>query len=248
MSGRLKEHRALLTTIVLYESKEVAHRGHVPGFIIVQLSRMQKGRESRWTYHLGMLRWIQLLKVLLSFMLSSVLLVIYTKLLCKMARLKLHVERIYKFLIWHTTHTHIYTHTHMYKTHSRFSVLFSYHKANTLQLPVIESLLDSISKLPLDSNLSDNAERTLLSNLFDELQSLLTMTLNVLNNHLIDFNAKSPSSMGSLKEHLMYVCIMFPVSISHYVFPLPQDSKETVFNGYIREQSAILPSVNHWCC
>ena len=98
--------------------------------------------------------------------------------------------------------------------HSHFSVLFSYQKANTVQMSVLISLVDSVSKLPLDSHLNDGAE---ISQLFNNLQEILTSTLNVLNNHLVDFDIKSSSSVESLKEHLLYVCSAFPVAMISFM-------------------------------
>ena len=170
--------------------------------MITVSSRMLGGGELRTTYHLGMDRWTLQQKVLSSFMLSSDLSVISTKLLCKMAPLKLCANDEFTYLACDAHATYI----------RRFSVLFSYHKANTLQLSVLSSIVDSISKFPIDPNRSDSAERTLLLQLFNELQEFLTLILNVLNNHLVNFDIKSSSSVENLKEHLLYVCSAFPMA------------------------------------
>ena len=167
-------------------------------------SRILGEGKLRTTYHHGMLRWILLLKVLSSFTLSSALSVISIKQQCKMTTLNRSTmcDGITDFSPSDTQH-------------SRFSVLFSYHKANTIQMSVLIMLVDSISKLPLDSHLIDSAE---LSHLFDNLQEILRSTLNVLNDHLVEFDTKNASSVGKLKEHLLYVCSAFHMTTISFMY------------------------------
>eukprot|EP00731_Ephydatia_muelleri_P029246 Em0020g890a len=165
VSGKLKEHRALVTKIVLHESKEDSRR------------REPEDNLPPWD-----------------------------------AQMDPAAESLIKF------HAQFRSLSGFHQAAVRFSVLFSYHKANAIQMSVLIMLVDSISKLPLDSHLIDSAE---LSHLFDNLQEILRSTLNVLNDHLVEFDTKNASSVGKLKEHLLLVKKLY--SMQEFVNSLPSN-------------------------